>query len=276
MELVLTVNDSVARKIRGLSVLSGMSADDITQDLSNIIESIITEKIIRTVQPEGEDQDTSLVLGTPINRNNHTVLKINSGKTLPHFLGNGQKAEDEPIEFDEDNNIYEMDDGPDSCEKDVDVDDDNEEVASVGHSLSYLDEEDLDQALPPDLIQELKETRMAVKNKHGKDVTYDDELMTDVQSLAEDDEFEGQGQIMIDAAMSMKGPAAKKSVHLGSDVPLNEDGSQGLDILPVDFGIDEISGNDRGAMGFFNLSVNGKRGDLSRRNTVKKKIIKKA
>lgn len=257
MELTLKVNDDVGRKIQGLSVLTGKTAQDITEDLSARIDSIITEQLLDSIgiQPalvrEGPSTATP-----PIQVEPFTVVP--AGDAIHTSLTKGS-----------------TEDGFSVWEA-INDDDDDEEIDPNTEGLSNIsvdDVDELDTYLPAEDVKELKETQMAVKDTTGNETGYEDELMADMQAMAEDDDGDFESTIMDDAAASMGSvrTGATVSTRIAEDTPVGDGGEEKLDILPADFNLDKVSENNDDAMGFFSKAISGTPGNKGNRNAVVKK-----
>jgi hypothetical protein len=108
------------------------------------------------------------------------------------------------------------------------------------------------------------DTVSTIKNAQGQAEEFKDDFMNDIQNEFSDDDGEGD-------FMSEPAPTAKAKVSGVSHMPSDAD-PDGLDILPQDFGIKSVA-DDKGAMSFFDMAMEGKTGDKSRRNGVTKKRI---
>jgi len=153
----------------------------------------------------------------------------------------------------------------------------------------------LDEKLPEEIQREVaniaKETIMPVKDKNGEKTTYEDPFMADMQAMADDDDglddpaiaaaestYSDDDDLNLDDLPAPKATKTDKKLTIGNDVPRNDDGTQGLDILPVDLGLDHVAGDvDRGMSGasFFTNAIMGNGGDKSRRNGVRRKVIQR-
>lgn len=265
MELTLQVNDDVARKIRGLSVLTGKSALEITNDISDHIEELVTKQIIESV---GGRLPTSPNTGAALSglALNHSLTQRDNSYDILGKMETGLSGED--TEYEDPRLIFPLDQSPE---------DEDDEVETAGEGLADITEdeaEEMDDELPQSFLSQNdeKEEEMTIKNKEGKEVGYDDELMADIQSMAED--FEGNdGLVNEDPALAAASYKTKASVSTVKEIP--DDGANiSLDVLPTDYDIEKVSGNNHGAADFFNKAFFGVEGDKSKRNQTKKKVLK--
>lgn len=173
--------------------------------------------------------------------------------------------------------------------------DEDEDMESMVGSLGGDEEkfEEMDQELPEEagsdfLLPEEDEEQMeedmeSIKDKDGNETSYEDDFMNDIQSEADED-FAGQENIMAAASASFSddddleggavGSSKEKKASVADDTPTGEEGFV-PDILPSDFGMDGVSGDDKNAAAFFTNAFSGQQGDKSKRNQVKRKRIKK-
>ena len=281
MELKLTVNDDLARKIRGLSVLTGKSAQDITQDLSQQIEVHINKALVAAVGLKPED----LVAHSSTTSN--ATYTATTGFASSNQYRSDQSTNNALVfaDQDEDNDEYEES----SSNK---ASDSNFNMAS-GLGASEEDFDKFDDELPEEAKKEFvlpgqddeeeEEELMPVKDKEGKDVGYSDPVMADLQAELESGGLDGIGDDGYDFEDEEKEfqedsgikPRARVSSVIGDDTPTGEDGYT-PDVLPVDFGINSVNsenGDYKGAMDFFTNAMSGIQGDKSRRNSVSRKRL---
>ena len=246
MELVLNVSDDVARKIRGLSVLTGKTALEITEDIGGHIDEVLTQEIVQSVK--GCDTIPS---------STSTLIPSEIVKDLS------------PASFSEINR--------------EDEDKGDEEVETALDSLAMITEEeakDLNEELPATFFEaegEVEEEIMSTKDKSGEEATYDDSLMADIQAMAEDDDYIGasdSGLVSEDPALQSASSPSKAAVSDLKEFP-NDVGENGIDVLPADFGINSISSDNKCAVDFFVKAISGEQGDKSQRNSLNRKPIKR-
>lgn len=137
------------------------------------------------------------------------------------------------------------------------------------------DEEDESSFYMPDPDEE---EDMPVKNKEGEDEGYDDDIMNDIQAEAED-EYDNDaiaaasGSYSDDDFEDDAPRRSPKSGKIGNDAPTGEDGST-PDVLPVDYGFDNITGNDaKAGADFFTKVFSGETGDQSKRFQTRRRRI---
>jgi hypothetical protein len=188
-------------------------------------------------------------------------------KTEENYLPNGNEEDDDEMfvgslggdeeEFDKmDETLSEED----RAEFLLPEDDDDE----VERELSHEDEEEDDMDM--------------IKDKNGNETEYEDDFMNDIQSEV-DDFDDGMDDIMAAAAGSFKdtdnleGGATGSSGKVASDAPTGEDGFV-PDVLPTDFGMNGVAGDDKSAADFFTKAMMGQTGDKSLRNNITRKRIK--
>jgi hypothetical protein len=272
------VNDSLARKIQGLSVLTGKSASDLTDDLSHIIEGHITQQLIHAVGITPEDLNVVRSgFMQPVGYENG----IPEGTTVTTTHDFDDQSTNEAL-------IFPADEEDDTWSK-ATKEDDFSMAAGLGASEEEFD--NYDEALPEEAQSEFilpgedKEEiqTMPIKDKDGNQSGYDDPIMAELQEELEDGSLDGYADDDYDyddderefeEDVSVK-PRARVSGVVGNDAPTGEDGYT-PDVLPVDFGIDKVSSEDGrsgGAMDFFNNAFDGIQGDKSRRNNVSRKRI---
>lgn len=173
----------------------------------------------------------------------------------------------------------------------ADEDEDMENmVGSLGGDEEAFEEMDTelpeesksDFILPEEDEEQMEEDMENIKDKDGNETSYEDDFMNDIQSEADED-FEGQEDIMAAASASFNaddieggatGSSKEKKASVADDTPTGEEGFV-PDVLPTDFGMDGISGDDKNAAAFFASAFEGQQGDKSKRNQVKRKRIKK-
>jgi hypothetical protein len=174
----------------------------------------------------------------------------------------------------------------------ADEDEDMESmVGSLGGDEEKFEEMDTelpeearsDFLLPEEDEEQMEEDMESIKDKDGNETSYEDDFMNDIQAEADDD-FEGQDDIMAAASASFSddddleggavGSSKEKKASVADDTPTGEEGFV-PDVLPSDFGMDGVSGDDKNAAAFFASAFSGQQGDKSRRNQVKRKRIKK-
>ena len=247
MELTLNIGKDTAKKIQALSILADCNAADITDFISTQIDSIITAQLLQVL---GLDRDLSLGPQNKVSEEDFTKTDpIISNE--PEIVSEGQNI---PQKIDSDDEDEDDEEGP--------------MMFGVADSMGQKIDEVEDEVLPDEFQQEIKE--MAVKTKDGEETGYTDEIMADAQAMA-DGEFSGQEDVIAAAAGSLEG-AAQRLVSTGDDSPKEEGGvpSSTPDVLPVDLGIDKAS-SDGGGMDFFNMVLEGEKGNKSARNRVTRK-----
>lgn len=266
MELTIQVNDDVVRKLRGLSALTGKTADTLTADLGEKLDDILTQEIILSV---GGDKFL------PYEPQYSPKPGAERRPLRPVAIDEDAFATDEDGEYGEEDLIF-----PES-RADIDSnyeheEDEDEEVESHGEGLSDLTEEELEEELPQSFMDnnETEEEDMAVINKNGQEDGYADPLMAEMQAMVDGDDFEEDSGLVTNdpalsaASFSSRGAAVSNMGTMPNDV------SDGIDVLPADFGIDGVSGNDKGSADFFTAAFSGQLGDKSRRNQVKRKALR--
>jgi len=239
VELRLQINQTTAKKIKALSILTDTNAEEITELISLHIDKLISQEILYHVAGE---------------------------QTLPAPEATGpDHYKDMPREKEREFSSKES-----SVVEDEDEVDSNEEfdvAVSMGSKIDELEEEEL----PENVQNDFKEfEEMGVKNKDGEETGYEDEIMADAQAMAESDEFGDQGSIFADAAGSFGGE--KDPDVFGDDTPKEEGGGPSLtpDVLPVDLGIEQAS-SSKGGMDFFGKVLDGEKGDKAARNKITRK-----
>lgn len=284
MELKLTVNDDLARKIKGLSVLTGKSAQDITEDLSHHIEVHINRALVAAVGIKPED----LVTHQPTTST--TTYTATSGFSHANTYRSDQSTNNALIfadqDEDEEEELYEETNSSKNTDASFNM--------AAGLGASEDDFNKFDEELPEQAKKEFvfptqgeeedeEEILMPVKDKEGKDVGYSDPVMADLQAELESGGLDGMGDDSYDYEDEEKEfqqdsgvkPRARVSSIIGDDTPTGEDGYT-PDVLPVDFGINSVNsegGDYKGAMDFFANAMSGAQGDKSRRNSVSRKRL---
>jgi hypothetical protein len=281
MELKLTVNDDLARKIKGLSVLTGKSAQDITQDLSQQIEVHINKALVAAVGLKPEDL---VVHSSPTANNTYTT---NSGYVNQTQYRTDQSTNNALVFADQDEEEDEYEESSSSKASDSGF----SMASGLGASEEEFDKFDdelpeeakKDFVLPGQNDEEDEEEFMPVKDKEGKEAGYSDPVMADLQAELESGGLDGVGDGGYDFEDEEKEfkedsgikPRARVSTIIGDDTPTGEDGYT-PDVLPVDFGINSVNsetGDYKGAMDFFTNAMSGLQGDKSRRNSVSRKRL---
>lgn len=283
MILTLEINDDVAKKIKCINILTGKSAEDITAEFGAKLNEMLTGQIME-----------ALGVPMPANLNQVPVFHMQEplpGRVMPYpgepWTCQGKSSDGieliKPVLKPAISDMQDIEDDED--------DDQTYEGLGAAESLSSLQVEESEEDLLPEtfvaeedeeeanpLANLEKEGDMSIKNKLGQDVGYEDELMADIQAMADEEDFAGEDDIMADAAASMgsgrsSGARVSKVAEIPQDTPIGESGEEGLDILPVDFGLNSISSNESGGMDFFAKALSGTRGDKSKRNGLSKKRI---
>ena len=245
MELTLTISDQVARKIKALSILDGLSGDEISRLFEESVEQVLNSKLA-----------SSLGITTPTMTTTHT-----SGFSMP--VPTLQESIEQFHPKVPGTTVTTTQSGAQVFTSK----DDDEEMEELAEDV--VDEHpSMDQELDEETKQEF--SKMVVKNKQGEEVGYDDDFMADVQAMAEDDD--GQDDtIFRDAAGSMDRKTFTGKTSIPSDSPVDDSGMEGNDILPVDFGMDGVAGDPRAAADFFTKAMFGQKGETRNRNQVRRK-----
>ena len=152
MILNLEVSDDVARKIKGLSALTGQDATQIVQGLSGRLEQMITSEIMESLGVTAP-ASSSIEQQAPAS---------NSALVFP----------EEPKEEHWADDVVEPED-PESFD--------------MAESLSDTDFDSLDVELPEEAQRQKEEDLMGIKDREGNDSNYKDDIMADAQEFAEDD-----------------------------------------------------------------------------------------
>ena len=278
MELTLKVSDDVARKIKGLSVLTGKNASDITNDLSQYIEGHITQQLIQAVGIKPEDLN---VVRSGYMQPVGFEQEVQSQMTTTHDFE--EQSTNDALVFPSD----EEEENPFKGEGD----DGFSMAAGLGASEEEFDKYDDD--LPEEMVEELvfpaenedeEMDTMPVKDKDGNNVGYEDPIMADLQEELEDGSLDGvadddydydDDEAEFDDDSGVRPRANVRPASIGDDTPTGEDGYT-PDVLPMDYGIDHVNsedGNHGGAMDFFTNAFDGIQGDKSARNNVRRKRI---
>ena len=234
MILELYISEETARKIQGLSVLSGKSPIEITKSIENNLGSILNQQILESI---GLDP-TTFAKHSPAPATTNTTL-YGSGDPVPDTTRTMYTPETKLKEL-----YPDEEDDMGTTAKDInDLLSPDKEESTVGE-LSSMKMEDLD----PEIIFP----------KEG----YDDPFMKAVQD-----------EIDLNKAPSRANVSEVRSDEIGDDTPRSDMGeSVAPDRLPIDFGIGNISENDHGAADFFMKVMNGQQGNKQNRNN--KRVIR--
>lgn len=189
-----------------------------------------------------------------------------SNVIMPTLEQNDQEEEDE------DDEMFVGSLGGDEEEfEDMDAELSEEEKAEF--LLPEEDEEEVEQEL-----SEEEEDMDVIKDKNGNETRYEDDFMNDIQDEI-DDFDDGMDDIMAAASASFKddddmsGGATASTSKVANDAPTGEDGFV-PDILPTDFGMNGVAGDDKSAADFFTKAMMGQTGDTAKRNQIVRKRIK--
>jgi len=298
MELTLQVNDDVARKIRGLCVLTGKTASQITEDIGDIIDAMVTQEIIESVGgPAKSEESKTLCGGSALSGLGASLhVRDQEGNIPTSTVGPYTYQEDEIDEEEGNAEIFYKEQESQNSQKRkpqqmtqlsiLDLEelnssyDETEEVETAVEELTDIDtddEEELDETLPATFFAGEEENEVAIKNRLGADTSYEDELMADIQAMAEDDNYETNedGLVAEDPALAAASPKKGATISTLSSGPPNDASDESIDALPVDYGIDKVAGNDSGAKDFFSRAFFGEEGDKTQRNGIKRKVVRR-
>jgi len=225
------VTETVAKKIKALAALTDMDSGSIQDYISNQIESILTQGIMENLGMDGVP-----LMG-------HT----NPG---PDFSTSGPSKPETWI--------------PGTLGTKNNNTDDSELSVAEGLSDTTIDE--FDSPLETFDDDDEEEDEMGVKNKQGEDSTFDDDVLADAQSSMED--MFGSNELEADYDSD---PDERELSGIGNDAPVGDMGEKKGDHLPVDYGLNAISGTASVAgMDFFERVAQGQVGNTNLRNQVKR------
>lgn len=243
-ELNLPVSERVFGKIKALSRISNLNSEQVTQLLGDSIDKQLDDHIIY-----------------------HTQKMLESIGVPTSMLGNGYVHAP---------NVRQAPPELSSQEIHTQLQDDTDSI-SIGSHLGASEEEfkNMDDELPQDTFvmpnnnddeDEEEDRPMPVKDKDGKPAAYENDYMNDLQQEVEDDEFGDDPAIA----------AADGHVNDSEDDTFADDTpreSSTPDVLPMDYGLDSVVKNDQSAASFFTAAIEGKQGDKTKRNGIKRKRI---
>lgn len=280
MELTLEVNLKTIEKIKAFSKLSGKGSGEILEILSNSVDNTLDSELITITNNMLENLGvktsnlsslsssgraihgvSSHALGTSVD-GKVTLEGSETNEKVVHTMYSPPKEKTASKGEEEDFSLFELGD------EDEDY---NESVASgLGGDEANFD--DLDQELPQEVIEDIlpEKAMPTVKNKEGEEDSYEDDFMNDIQSEIDEDDIEDS--VIAAAAASNRKPSPDSEVR-GNDAPTGEEGYI-PDILPVDLGIDKVSGDRNMATEFFVAALEGKSGDKANRDKITRKRIK--
>jgi hypothetical protein len=245
MELTLTISDQTARKIKALSILDSLSAEEISSLIESSVEQALNVRLAGTLGLTTQTTTVSIPSCWPAQHPLEQEIVQRFENVVP---GQGLTTTNSGAQV-------------------FSSDEDDEEMESLADDV--VDEHpSMDQELDDDTKQEF--AQMVVKNKQGEEEGYDDDFMADVQAMAEDDDGQGDS-IFRDAAGSVDKKTFTGRSTLPSDSPIDDSGMEGTDILPVDFNIDSIAGDPRASADFFTKAMFGQRGETRNRDQVRQK-----
>jgi len=291
------VNDSLASKIKGLSVLTGKTASDITGDLSGHIEGLINQELIRSIGISPQELvdpithrsgfsrivDSTIPEGTPgILTRTRTAEEEVKSYSMVEGLGGSEDSFDDYDDELPDHMVEKLDNSalPENERPKVDL----PQEKSVEEPVQ---EKPADEFIFPEDNEESKEEEilMPIKDKDGNDAGYEDEVMNDFQEELESGDLDGVSDDSYDhdddeREFEEDRPQKSKATvsgHIPSDAPAAEGyENTAPDVLPMDYGINQVSAEDgqvSGAIDFFNNAFDGIQGDKTARNNVQRKRI---
>lgn len=297
LTLNLTVTERTLKKIQGLAKVANLKPQQINDLLGESLEAQLDDLILDHTKSFLKELGVvvpmdSQAIKPPVREEVDTSLNFDMGSDFESAAGGlGARVEDFEKMDEELNDINKqespLDSKPPSKEEySTNYEDEEDEVVDSPDA----EDEDQDTLIFSTNDDDTKEedSDMSVKNRLGQDTEYEDETMRLAQEALDNDEFELPSSIAADASASfldsededeLEGGATedgfipkkerkspKGSGFDRSDVPTGEDGYV-PDVLPVDYGIDKISGEgtDRESTDFFMKLMQGASGDKSRR-----------
>lgn len=305
MELTLTVDKDLARKIKGLSVLTGKTANDITDDVSQYIEKHITRQLIEAVGIKPEDLAGGEMTGAQAEHRAGLMYPVGFKQDISSTTLTTTSTEDD------------YSGAPSTADALVFPSEDEEDSFGVGESLGDSEEDfdKYDDELPDHMVEKLdnsklpkeeqerilmpkeeapiyveaeteeEEIQMAIKDKDGNDSGYADPIMAELQDELDSGGLDGmieEDYDLDDDEREFEEDVPARKARVTGSIPSDAPAAEGYenispDVLPMDYGIGKVSTEDGqasgGAMDFFNHAFEGDVGDKTARNNVQRKRI---